>query len=205
MGVDLCCCYGTNTTVSKDDITHVSDGNTPSFMKFEKEVSENREKKGTSAQERSLFHEPISADLPRRQLDRKMLESFDSNQERIRNISSRVTRMEALFEHIAKDINKIEVLQKEMANNLEATVLGMNASTNKLAIHTEMEEFQWELVNKANDTLAKVGAALNDHLQASGSVDTRLNWLERLTWSLWGVVGAAVAMLVPLIFKGLSV
>jgi hypothetical protein len=133
------------------------------------------------------------------------LESHDATQERIRNISSRVTRIEALFDSIAKDIRKIEESQKEMAGYLESTAAGMNASTNKLAIHTEMEEYQWTVVNQANDTLAKVGAALNDHLQCAGAMATRLDWIERLMWALWGVVGAGAAALIPLVLKGVGI
>lgn len=151
------------------------------------------------------FDQPIAADAPRRQLDRKILESYDATQDRIRNISSRVTRIEALFDSISKDIRKIEELQKEMAGNLEATVAGMHAGTNKLAIHTEMEEYQWTVVNTANATLAQVGAALNDHLQAAGAITTRLDWLERITWALWGVVGAGAFALLPLVMKGLGI
>jgi hypothetical protein len=153
----------------------------------------------------SVFKEPISADLPRRQLDRRILESYDATQERIRNISSRVTRMEAYFETIAKDLRRLEDIQKEMAGHLELIVANSAASTNKLAIHTEMEEYQWTVVNSANETLAKVCAALNEHLQLAGGVNTRLDWLERLTWALWGVVGAGTAALIPWVLKGLGV
>jgi hypothetical protein len=158
-----------------------------------------------AAESESVFKEPISADLPRRQLDRRILESYDATQERIRNISSRVTRMEAYFETIACDMRRLEDLQKEMAAHLETIVANSSAAANKLAIHTEMEEYQWQVVNQANDTLAKVGAALNEHLQLAGGINTRLDWLERLVWALWGVVGAGAAALIPLVLKGVGV
>lgn len=154
--------------------------------------------------EDSPFKEPISADVPRRAIDRKILESYDAAQERIRNISSRVTRMEAYFETIARDMRRLEDLQKEMAAHLETMVANSASAANKLAIHTEMEEYQWQVVNQANDTLAKVGAALNEHLQLAGGINTRLDWLERLMWALWGVVGAGAAALIPLVLKGLE-
>lgn len=158
----------------------------------------------TERPERSAFSEPISADAPRRALDRKILESYDDTQNRIRNISSRVTRMEAYFETITRDLRKLEEIQKEMAAHLETMAANSSAAANKLAIHTEMEEYQWQVVNNANETLAKVGTALNEHLQCAGAITTRLDWLERLIWALWGVVGAAGAMLVPLVLKGLG-
>lgn len=158
----------------------------------------------TNHHDESIFKEPISADVPRRQLDRKILESHDATQERIRNISSRVTRMEAIFESVQKDLRRLEEAQKEMLAHLETTASGMSAISHKLAIHTEMEEYQWTVVNQANDTLAKVGAALNDHLRCSEGLTTRLDWLERLLWALWGVIGAAAGVLIPLALKGLG-
>jgi prefoldin subunit 5 len=187
--------------MSKDAVTELSDDLTSSFLSLEKQISERRSKQTGD----SPFQEPISADLPRRQLDRKILESHDATQERIRNISSRVTRMEAYFETITRDIRRLEELQKEMTGHLETMAAGMSASTNKLAIHTEMEEYQWTVVNQSNETLAKVGAALNEHLQYAGAINTRLDWLERLMWALWGVIGAGAAALIPLILKGVGV
>ncbi len=163
-----------------------------------------RDEHAHSTGDDSLFKEPISADVPRRAIDRKILESYDAAQERIRNISSRVTRMEAYFETIARDMRRLEDLQKEMAAHLETIVANSAAAANKLAIHTEMEEYQWQVVNQANDTLAKVGAALNEHLQLAGGINTRLDWLERLMWALWGVVGAGAAALIPLVLKGMG-
>jgi chromosome segregation ATPase len=153
----------------------------------------------------SAFKEPISADLPRRQFDRKLLESHDSTQERIRNISSRVTRIEAIFESVNKDLRRLEEMQKEAVGHLETTAANMREISHKLALHTEMEEYQWTVVNSANDTLVKIGAALNDHLQSAGALNTRIDWIERLLWALWGVVGAMSAAAIPLVMKGLGV
>lgn len=153
----------------------------------------------------SPFNEPISADLPRRQLDRKILESYDATQERIRNISSRVTRMEALFESVHADLRRLEESQKEMAAHLETTAASMAAISHKLAVHTEMEEFQWITVNKANDTLAQVGTALNQHLIHAEQMATRISGIERLIWAMWGIFGACALALIPLVLKGLEV
>lgn len=157
-----------------------------------------------SRRNESHFSEPIPADAARRQLDRKILESYDSTQDRIRAISSRVTRMEAYFETMSKDLRKLEELQKEMAGHLETIAANSSASTNKLAIHTQMEEYQWTVVNKANETLEKIGAALNEHLQQSHGLVARIDWLERLMWALWGVMGAGALGLIPLALKGLG-
>lgn len=158
----------------------------------------------TKINDEPVFKDAISADLPRRQFDRKLLESHDSTQERIRTISSRLTRVEVIFEGVNRDLRRLEETQKEMAGHLESTAGSMSAISHKLAVHTEMEEYQWTQVNQANDTLAKIGAALNDHLRESSGLATRMDWLERLLWALWGVIGAAAAALAPLLLKGLG-
>ena len=158
-----------------------------------------------SRSERPVFSEPIPADAARRQLDRRILESYDATQDRIRAISSRVTRMEAYFETMAKDLRRLEELQKEMAGHLETMASGMTASANKLAVHTEMEEYQWTVVNKAHDLLGQIGESLSTHIQQSHGLVTRIDWMERLMWALWGVLGAGVLGLSPLALKGMGV
>jgi chromosome segregation ATPase len=128
----------------------------------------------------SPFDESIPADAARRKLDRKILETYDADHDRIRSISSRLTRIEVVFENLQRDIARLEQRQSEMLGHTEQTASAMSAIANKLNIHTEMEEYQWTVVNKANDTLATVTSALNDHLQTAGVIDTRINWLERL-------------------------
>lgn len=155
----------------------------------------------TKVNNESVFHEPIPADVPRRQLDRKILESYDSTQERIRNISSRVTRIEAIFESVNRDLRRMEETQKDMVAHLETTAANMGAISNKLAVHTEMEEYQWITVNKTNETLTQVGAALSAHLQQAEGFSARMDWMERLLWALWGVVGAISAAAIPLVLK----
>lgn len=128
----------------------------------------------------SPFDESIPADAARRKLDRKILQSYDDDHNRIRAISSRLTRIEVVFENLQRDIARLEQRQSEMLGHTEQTASAMAAIANKLNIHTEMEEYQWTVVNKANDTLATVIGALNEHLQKAGAVDTRINWIERL-------------------------
>jgi chromosome segregation ATPase len=132
----------------------------------------------------SPFDESIPADAARRKLDRKILQSYDDDHNRIRAISSRLTRIEVVFENLQRDIARLEQRQSEMLGHTEQTASAMAAIANKLNIHTEMEEYQWTVVNKANDTLTAVTSALNNHLQKEGSVDTRINWLERLLISV---------------------
>ncbi|HOX59658.1 MAG TPA: hypothetical protein PLC99_22480 [Verrucomicrobiota bacterium] len=152
----------------------------------------------------SAFKEPISADLPRRQLDRKILESYDSNQERIRNISSRMMRIETIFDSLNKDLRRLEETHKDMAQHIEATAHTLSTIGNKLAVHAEMEEYQWTLVNQAHETLAQIGVALNQHLQHSEGLIARVRGAERLIWALWGVIGASALALIPLALKGMG-
>lgn len=137
-----------------------------------------------------VFHEPISADLPRRQFDRKLLEGYDADRERIRTISSRMTRIEVVFETIQRDLSKLEQRQSESLAHTEKTADSMSEIAHKLRVHTEMEEYQWTQVNKANDTLMVVTAALNNHLHEAGAIATRIDWLERLLFALYGCAGA---------------
>ncbi len=132
----------------------------------------------------SPFDEPIPAEAARRKLDRKILETYDADHDRIRAMSSRLTRIEVVFENLQRDIARLEQRQSEMLGHTEQTASAMATIANKLNIHTEMEEYQWTVVNKANDTLATVTGALNDHLQKAGAVDTRINWIERLLIAL---------------------
>lgn len=152
----------------------------------------------------SAFSEPIPADLPRRQLDRRILESYDATQERIRNISSRVTRIEATFDGVRKDLARVEDAQKDMAANIETTASHMMAISNRFNIHAEMEEYQWQSVNKAHEVLTQIGTGLNEHLKQSENLSTRIDWVERLMWALWGIVGASAATLAILALKGLG-
>jgi 1,6-anhydro-N-acetylmuramate kinase len=62
----------------------------------------------------SVFDEPIDASVPRRQFDRRVMESYDAANERIRAISSRVTRIEATFDAIRQDMKRLEEHQSKM-------------------------------------------------------------------------------------------
>jgi len=153
----------------------------------------------------TIFSEPIQADIPIRQIDRKFMEGYDDIKNSIRNISGRVTRVEAVFDGIKKDVARVEEMQKEMAANLESTASGMSAISNRFGIHAEMEEYQWTSVNKAHEVLTQIGVTLNEHLKQSEAVIIRVNWIERLIWAMWGVVGACAAALIPLALKGIGV
>ncbi len=137
-----------------------------------------------------VFSEPIPADLPRRQFDRKLLEGYDADRERVRSMSSRITRIETVFEAIQRDLSKLEQRQSESLAHIEKTAESMSEIAHKLRVHTEMEEYQWVQVNKANDTLEVVTKALSAHIQASGTLEMRVSWLERMLFALYGCAGA---------------
>ena len=112
------------------------------------------------------------------------MEGYDDIKNSIRNISGRVTRVEAVFDGIKKDVARVEEMQKEMAANLESTASGMSAISNRFGIHAEMEEYQWTSVNKAHEVLTQIGVTLNEHLKQSEAVIIRVNWIERLIWAM---------------------
>lgn len=150
------------------------------------------------------FAESIPADIPRRQFDRKLLEAYDADHARIRNMSNRQTRIEVVLESVQKDLRRIDETIIQMLTQFEKTAESIQDISKKFAVHTQMEEFQWHTVNKANETLAQIGLALNEHLQSAGNVNAHLAWLEKLMWALWGIVGAAAAMLIPMALKGMG-
>lgn len=155
--------------------------------------------------ETPVFSEPIPADVPRRQFDRKLLEAYDADHERIRAISSRLTRIECAFEGFTRDMTKFDQKQGDILASAEKTASSIAAIANKFAIHAEMEEYQWTVVNQANKTLTDVGAALSQHLQESGALNTRISWVEKLLWALWGVVATSGAMLIPYALRGMGI
>jgi chromosome segregation ATPase len=149
----------------------------------------------------SVFDGPIDASVPRRQLDRRILESYDANNERIRAISSRVTRIEATFDSIRQDMKRLEEHQSKMLGHSEQTAASMAAISHKLAIHTEMEEHQWDIVNSSRDSLLELGTALNRHLQEGAVMSARINWIERLLYLLYGGMATFLGILVASFFK----
>jgi len=158
----------------------------------------------TKVNETPVFSEPISADMPRRNFDRKLLEAYDADHERIRAMSSRLTRIEAVFDNFTRDMSRLEKQQAEILAHTEKTASSMALVANKFAVHAELEEHQWSVVNKANATLAEVGHSLSEHLEKAEATNVRMDWLEKMLWALWGVAGAAMALLVPLAIKSLN-
>lgn len=139
--------------------------------------------------ERPVFSEPISADIPRRQFDRKILESYDADHERVRAISSRLTRIEAVFESFQRDMQRLDKHQADMLVHTEQTASSMAAVANKLAVHCEMEEFQWQTVNKSNANIEALSMAFNEHIASAKCFATRVDWLERILFGLCGALG----------------
>lgn len=65
----------------------------------------------------------------------------------------------------------------------------MAAIANKLTVHTEMEEYQWQIVNKSNTHLEQLSTSFNEHLTATSCFATRVDWLERILFGLCGASG----------------
>lgn len=149
-----------------------------------------------------IFKEAISADLPRRQLDRRLLENIDADHRRVREISNRLTRLESLFEQIRNDISRLEQQQRESLSYQEQTATSMSAIANKLSIHTEMEEYQWTVVNKSNTHIEQLSTLFNEHLAAAGNFATRLDWLERILFGLCGALGTMLLSWISLRMVG---
>lgn len=144
-----------------------------------------------NSDEAPVFDGPISADMPRRAIDRRLLESIDADHRRSREHSNRLTRLESLYEQIARDLSKLEQQQRESLGWQEQTATSMAAISNKLAIRTELEEYQWTRANEASANIEKLQVSLSSHLQMSEGVSVRIDWLER---SLYGIGGALASI-----------
>lgn len=151
-----------------------------------------------------IFKEPIPPEATRRQLDRRLLESIDADHRRVREISNRLTRLESLFENINQNINRLEQQQREALGYQEQTATNMVAISNKLSMHTEMEEYQWTTVNKSAESLELLNRTLQKHLQDAEGATARLLGIEKMAWALWGVIGAVGAALIPMLLKGMG-
>ena len=122
--------------------------------------------------------------LLRREVDRTLIGSYET----------RMTRIEVQFDHISRDIGRLEHSQVKMLEHSEQTATAMAKIVAKLADHTTAEEHQWSVVNQANKTLSEVGAALNEHLNQAGTTAVRLDWIERLVFLLYGGLGTLAAI-----------
>lgn len=147
---------------------------------------------------KSVFTEPIQATAAQRQLDRRILESYDASLKQAQTIAIRVAKIETHQEAMSRDLQRLEESHKEIAGHLERTAHHMSALANKLAIHTDLEEVQWTEVREATSAITAIGTALNAHLQHAAQVEermigiekavtVRLNWHERFLTFLGGV------------------
>lgn len=110
------------------------------------------------------------------------------------NHETRLTRIEERFDHIRRDLGRLEISQVKMLEHSEQTANAMSKIAEKLADHTSAEEHQWHVVNQANKTLSEVGSALNDHLHQAGTINVRMDWIERLVFLLYGGLGTLAAI-----------
>ena len=142
---------------------------------------------------------------PRRQFDQKLIATQDADRERVLAMQERLAHIEAAFESFTRDMRRVEQKQTDILAGTEKAAKSIALIASRLHAHAEMEEFQWTVVNRSNDTLADMGKVLSHHVQESGALSARVCWLEKLLWALWGVVGAAGAMLIPYALKGMGI
>jgi hypothetical protein len=128
--------------------------------------------------------ESVIDPLFRREVDRTLIGSYET----------RMTRIEVQFDHISRDIGRLERSQVKMLEHSEQTATAMAQIAAKLADHTGAEEHQWKVVNQANKTLSEVGTALNEHLTQAGTINVRMDWIERLVFLLYGGLGTLAAI-----------
>lgn len=144
--------------------------------------------------EAPLFDAPIPANLPQRKMDIKLLEGIDEDRRRSREHSNRLTRLESKFEQIDRNIQKLEEGQRDEAGWHEQTATAIAAFGNKFAIHADREEYQWQVVNDTHKRLEEMSAALNAHLESSGAINARLDWIQLSVFSLYGAIGSLMLL-----------
>ena len=144
--------------------------------------------------ESPVLPEGLQIEDLRRQFDRVTVENIKRDHDKVREISGRLTRNETLLEGIRIDLGKLERGQREWIGSHEQLASSMAELTQRFAVHAEMEERQWEVVNQSRDHLKELSVALSHHLEASGAMSTRLDWIERLVFGVYGMAGSMIML-----------
>jgi TolA-binding protein len=152
-------------------------------------------------------HDMSDAVLPldMRKMDKFLLERVQEENNSNRRNSNRLTQVETDLRQLKNDLQKLERHQETMARCQEDIAMSMSTMTHTLSAHTTAEEGQWSVVNANHKHIEDLSKTVQQHFYDSSSMVTRVDWLERLMWAAWGVIGAAAAALIPLALRGMGV
>ena len=145
-------------------------------------------------------HNDIAIDQMRRQMDRRLLERIDADHERLREMSGRTGRFEAVLSSINNDLKRLDESLREIRNHTEQTAVSMSVMSSKLASHTEMEEIQWTVINKSQEKIVVVAELVNDNVLKTNALELKMTWMERIAIGLLGTLAAGVGAIVYEIF-----
>ena len=143
--------------------------------------------------------------LDMRQMDNFLLNQVQKETDSNRRNSNRLTEVETNLHQVKNDLQKLERHHETLARCQEDIAMSMASMTHTLAAHTTAEENQWMVVNANHKHIDELSKTVQQHFYDSSSMVTRVDWLERLMWAAWGVIGAAAATLIPLALRGIGV
>lgn len=140
-----------------------------------------------------------------RTMDQFLLERVQEENNSNRRNSNRLTQVETDLRQLKNDLQKLERHQETMARCQEDIATSMSAITSNLAHHTAAEEQQWGAVNANHKYIDELARTVQQHFYDVAALGPRIDWVERLLWAAWGVIGAAAATLIPLALRGMGV
>jgi DNA anti-recombination protein RmuC len=143
--------------------------------------------------------------LDMRQMDKFLLNQVQKETDSNRRNSNRLTEVETNLHQLKNDLQKLERHQETLARCQEEIAMSMSSMTHNLAAHMTAEENQWVFVNANHKQIEDLSKSVQNHFYEAYSMVTRVDWLERLMWAAWGVIGAAAATLIPLALRGMGV
>lgn len=149
----------------------------------------------TNPDEDLSIDEQISIDVLRRQGDRAFRERLDKDSHRINEVSKRLYRLETTIEYTRSTLDELKQRQIDWLTTHEQVAGSIADIASRLTGHTEMEEVQWDVVNKSNARVEQLSTALSHHLEASGALNMRIDWIERVQIAMAGAAFSLAVML----------
>jgi hypothetical protein len=77
----------------------------------------------------------------------------------------------------------------------------VRALVDRFAHHADLEEGQWQVVNKANAHLERLSQVLNEHLSAASAIQVRVSNLERVLYGLAGMIATMIVAAAPVLLN----
>jgi uncharacterized coiled-coil protein SlyX len=102
---------------------------------------------------------------------------------------------------IDKDIARLDSKLTESFGHVERLAEQVRALVDRFAHHADLEEGQWQVVNKANAHLERLSQVLNEHLSAASAIQVRVSNLERVLYGLAGMIATMIVAAAPVLLN----